>query len=254
MVLLWISTGCSSQDAGSTESEKETDVEQVIEEENLKGKNESEVSESAEPGEEKSTMEEEWDVSQLQVIQGFSDMVDHFSVLSYSFGVSGETTIITMEWMGEEQINGKQTDHVKMNMKDSGEPGENIELWINQDGEAEQLISNGEKMENELVKAPGQSYVMMLLMPFNFMESRDVTSILMEEQSFPNVDVTKKGEGRKKIGDVEVETYTYDVETEGEPSTWEVGNFGNFQLLTSWTVQTDGVESTFEVLDLKLRD
>ncbi|MYL32578.1 hypothetical protein GLW08_16685 [Pontibacillus yanchengensis] len=252
-LLLWILTGCGN--TTEPEENQQQDVKQPNGEQTKENTSESNSEDTKDEDlTESKEVKAEWDVSKLQRIDGFSDILDKFSLISYAFETPESSMNITMQLIGEEEINGKLTNHIKVNMKDSTATNEVIELWINEEGDTEKLVSGTEVMEGEVLKMAGKSYVMLLLMPFNMTEGMNIKNILNNDKQHPNVTVSKVGDGEKKIGDTKMNTYNYQVTNEGQSSTWEIGDLGPFQLLTSWTMNENGKKSSFEVLNLKLRD
>ncbi|MGP4075939.1 hypothetical protein [Halobacillus sp. K22] len=258
MMFMVVLAGCGGSD--STNEQESND--QAVEEASGEGMDEEnsteEVSEvsatDTDTSESEGTeTEAEWDVSKLQQIEGFTDIMDKFSLISYSFDSPGSSLKITMQRIGEEEVNGELANHIKVNMEEDGGSGEVIELWVTSAGETKRMVAGGEKMEGEVLQMAGQSYVMMLLMPFNLTDRTEVTDILQNQTQYPGVKVSKLGKDQKTIGEVKMKTYTYEVTSEGEKSTWEVGDLGDYQVMTSWKVQQDQGEASFQISDLELR-
>ncbi|SFF79137.1 hypothetical protein SAMN05216353_10947 [Halobacillus alkaliphilus] len=261
MMFMWVLSGCGGSDSTDEKENNDQAVEEASGEEMDEENSTEEVSEvtntnansSEGEGSESKETEAEWDVSKLQQIKGFTDIMDKFSLISYSFNSPGSSLKITMQRVGEEEVNGELTNHIKVNMEEDGGSGEAIELWVTSEGETKRMVAGGERMEGEMLQMAGQSYVMMLLMPFNMTDRTEVTNILKNQTEYPGVKVSKLSKDQKTIGDVKMDTYTYEVTSEGEKSTWEVGDLGDYQVMTSWKVQQEEGDASFQISDLELR-
>ncbi|MGP4069544.1 hypothetical protein [Halobacillus sp. B29] len=258
MMFMWVLSGCGGSDSTNEKENNDQAVEESSGEEMDEENSTEEVSELTDTGTDTSESEgteteAEWDVSKLKQIKGFTDIMDKFSLISYSFDSPGSSLKITMQRVGEEEVNGELTNHIKVNMEEDGGSGEAIELWVSSEGETKRMVAGGERMEGEMLQMAGQSYVMMLLMPFNMTDRTEVTNILKNQTEYPGVKVSKLGKDQKTIGEVKMDTYTYEVTSEGEKSTWEVGDLGEYQVMTSWRVQQDQGDASFQISDLELR-
>ncbi|WP_181349670.1 hypothetical protein [Thalassobacillus sp. CUG 92003] len=258
LLVMLVMAGCGNSETNTSEETATQEEQQASESDSSKEdtsdtKDEAEeVVESVQDSEDEAS---QMDLSNLQKIDGLSDILDKFSMMSYSYGSSeGEETKLTLNVMGKESIAGEATTHLKVDFTEQGAATEAVEFWVNEKGEALKILTGGNELTGEALEMVGSSYIMLLLMPFNMANNIEMTDILKNNEQYADYQVSLKDKETRQVGEVSMETYIYNVTGGEEEIVWEVGDLGDFKIMAGWTMKVDGQSSYFKIGDLKLQN
>lgn len=173
--------------------------------------------------------------------QGVHDLSQQFSRIVYSFAkLDGgeETEKVTVDYRleGQESVSGVQADKVILSVTGDHVDDEMV-VWVADDGELLQMEVNGQPMEVFM------SEIMLdyLFWPFMLAGSYQVDQVF--EGRAPGVTWETIDSGSQRFGEytAQVTTFKVSMGMEGQKAAfvWSVGDFGQFQMLTSWDVDSE---------------
>ncbi len=167
---------------------------------------------------------------------------------------------VRLEVVGREDVGGVQTDHVLFTMTPSNGQAVRMEMWVNEKGEILRMIVNGEELPAQVAAMGGTSMLIGFFWPFVTADAMDFAAALEGENSASLFYANKVETRTERFGDVPAEVYSFTVQMRDAAKaftyTWEVADFGKFQLFTRWQFNQpgpDGGTAEFRVTDLKLR-
>ncbi len=189
----------------------------------------------------------EFDLSSLLEITGIEDLVAKFSKFVYIMkGDEGELTEIIYEYLGKETLDGVEVD--KVSMKGSS-PTEDQEMlfWLDQEGKTKKVIDNQSGEEIPLMFAGFAT--MFFFLPFYMADSFDLEEFISEVPEDTEIKVSQDVSERD-VGGLPATIYTYNIsgyDDDGQEFSiiYEIGDFGDFQIMVSYEMDHTEQEDTF---------
>lgn len=178
-------------------------------------------------------------------ITDVSDFVAKFSKFVYIVkGEEGELTEIIYEYLGQETLDGVSVEKVSMRGSSPQEEHEML-FWIDGEGKMKKVIDQQTGDEVPLMFAG--MITMFFFLPFYMVENFDeiITEVPEEAEIVVLKDVSERN-----IGGLPATVYTYNITGHDEDgqeviSIYELGDFGDFQIMVGFDVDMPGEEHTF---------
>ncbi len=229
LLLPVVSVGCGSPET----EEEEPEVAEAVEPEEPK--------EEEEEPEEEPTDEQPVSVDQWRNPTGVDSLVPDFEVLewtwtSYADGEETSSTDVSYRFEGTEQVGDKETIKIVLTFDD-----QEIVMWVDDDGEAVQTEIDGELLPDEVANMMVNPMLNAVFWPFIAARTFRVSDVVMGRGYGWDTQVVSTE--TRQVGDLQAEVTEIVVEVgpphteEGEEVeiTWEIGDFGEFQMLLGWS-------------------
>jgi hypothetical protein len=182
-----------------------------------------------------------------------TDIATHFTHLAYEYGDNaGSTSTIELDVIGKEQIGGVETDHLKITMIDSGSTTV-TELWIDGNQTGRKMVTDGEEVPAEYVGIFAPTFLFGIVAPFAAVPDISAYQALAAGVGSSYV-LVSSSEEPKSFGQVSATAYTLVVNAIGQGQvTWEVSDFGTFQMGTRIAGESIGGMGYFAVTEVTPR-
>ncbi len=191
-------------------------------------------------------------LSEFYQIKEVKDIVLNFKELEYSFSDASYELIINYKLIGQETLNGMQTDHVSVSLSQNNEETL-VEMWLDAEGASLKTLMNGADM-GQMGDMAGM-ILMVVVVPFT-LYAESWQEVFATEGGFEQYGwtVTERSKKSKDFGagNVTVHEYFFMVKhpTDGSQFEYaiEVAEIKGNSMFVGWDVEMGaGVETSYKV-------
>ncbi|GEM_PF-1713808 len=188
----------------------------------------------------------DFDLANWFEIEGVGDLVSNFSRFVYVMNPEGdELTQIIYEYLGKETIDGVELEKVSMRGSSPSEEQEML-FWIDRDGQMNKVIDNQSGEEIPLMFAG--FVTMFFFLPFYMADAFDIEGLLLEDTEGEVIVLTDVSE--RTFGDLTADIFFYTLTAKDDAGEdvlifFEIGDFGDFQIMVSFDIDAPDEEETF---------
>lgn len=266
LVLVFAVAACGGEGEETDPEEDATQdpAEDASDDSDEENEDEEEEEEAEDPNEEDDEEEElaidSWrNPSDLKSIrEGFSRLVWRWAEIDED-GNEKDPTRVAYQFEGEEEIDGTDTEKLSVTVDD-----QKMVFWVDDEGEVARVQVDGEDLPGEMAGNFVDPFLTAMFWPFEAAEALQVRDVLNREG--PGWDWEKVSTETRTIGEMQAEVTQIRL-TLGPPHVpedaedvtldWEIGDFGEFQMLLSWSTETSSGEGmwefTMEIEEVELR-